>query len=215
MQAIGQALFIFDNYGESVLIADPTGSGKTRLGAALEIAMVNRLWLRGKGTDAKRMIICPPQVIDNWEEEYEDLRADPPKLMSQGSLSSNLEEVKRKVGNQLRASRLLFIDEAHNFLNKKSIRSVVLDISNADQKVLFTATPINKKVEDLFRLIDIMDIDNLSDDAISDYEKLRKVKALLRSEDLHSLRSQLNNFTVREDQKSNKSRNRPGSFCVH
>jgi superfamily II DNA/RNA helicase len=196
-QAIGQALYIFDNFGESVLIADPTGSGKTRLGAALEIAMLNRLWLKGKGSDAKRMIICPPQVIDNWEEEYIDLKADHPKLLSHALLSSTEESTKGKVASQLKSSKLLFIDEAHNFLNRKSNRSTSLEISNADQKVLFTATPINKKVEDLFRLIDIMDVDNMSDEAIKEYVVLHRKKRSLKSGELQSLRSQLNNFTIR------------------
>lgn len=64
IEAIGQALYIMDNNG-SLLIADPTGSGKTRLGAVLQACIINRLWLRGGGygiQNTNTLLICPPQV---------------------------------------------------------------------------------------------------------------------------------------------------------
>lgn len=58
-QAIGRALFILDNYG-SLLIADPTGSGKTRMGAALHLALVHRLWASGRSHLVNELLLSPP-----------------------------------------------------------------------------------------------------------------------------------------------------------
>ncbi|MCZ7140631.1 DEAD/DEAH box helicase family protein, partial [Salmonella enterica subsp. enterica] len=44
-QGIAQALWILENVG-SVLVADPTGSGKTRMGAHLLRALGDRTWSR-------------------------------------------------------------------------------------------------------------------------------------------------------------------------
>jgi hypothetical protein len=48
--AIGQALYILDNCG-SLLVADPTGAGKSRLGVALQILLEARL--TGNGVNTK------------------------------------------------------------------------------------------------------------------------------------------------------------------
>ena len=44
---IAQALWVLENIG-SVLVADPTGSGNTRMGAHLIRALVDRLWSKGR-----------------------------------------------------------------------------------------------------------------------------------------------------------------------
>ncbi len=197
VQAIGQALYILDNHG-SLLIADPTGSGKTRLGAGLHLSIINRLWTGGRGARSNTLIVCPPQVIDNWRNEYQQLAYNYPVMLSQGKLSMGEQSLNR---NDVKDAKILFIDEAHNYLNKRSNRSAALQYNSADHIVLYTATPINKKIEDLFRLIEILDIDNLSDEAIAEYVMLSKKRTHLGTSDADPLREHIRNFTIRRTKK--------------
>ncbi|MYE91203.1 hypothetical protein F4X33_19640 [Candidatus Poribacteria bacterium] len=197
VQAIGQALYILDNHG-SLLIADPTGSGKTRLGAGLHLSIINRLWTSGRGVRSNTLIVCPPQVIDNWKREYQQLAYNYPVMLSQGRLSMGDQSLNR---NNIKDAKILYIDEAHNYLNKRSNRSAAIQYNSADHIALFTATPINKKIEDLFRLIEILDIDNLSDEAIDEYVKLTKKRGHLGPADAELLRNHIRNFTIRRTKK--------------
>lgn len=203
IEAIGQALQVLDEQG-SVLIADPTGSGKTRMGAALHASIVNRIWLRGQDPSSTHsLLISPPQVTDSWKREFGDF-GDFRNIFSQGGLSRSEEHLEPAILREIRNARILFLDEAHNFLSRTSIRSMRLQRHAADTLVLFTATPINKKVEDLFRLIEILDLDNLSDEAIANYglmlEQVRKGIALSKAQS-EILRSYIRDFIIRRTKK--------------
>ena len=86
-------------------------------------------------------------------------------------------------------------------MNRRSKRSAAIQYNSADHIALFTATPINKKIEDLFRLIEILDIDNLSDEAIDEYVKLTKKREHLGTADVELLRNHIRNFTIRRTKK--------------
>src|SRR5262249_34946278 len=68
LQGIAQALWCLEHVG-GVLVADATGSGKTRLGAHLIDAVMQR-FLRGEGRaqrrDLRPLLVCPPNVKDRW-----------------------------------------------------------------------------------------------------------------------------------------------------
>jgi hypothetical protein len=62
-QGVAQAMWLVDQVG-SVLVADATGSGKTRMGAEILRAMVNRLWAGGRVRNHIPVIIAPPRVLE-------------------------------------------------------------------------------------------------------------------------------------------------------
>lgn len=199
-QAIAQALYILDNQG-SVLIADPTGSGKTRTGACLQLSQFQRLWSTNQGYRANTWVVCPPQVVTKWKREFDLLKLNPPTILSNYSLSNfETDEGKKRLLN-LQDARILFIDEAHNFLHKQSNRSRKIMENMADNKILFTATPINKKIEDIMRLIEIMDPDNLDNDALEEYKKHYGKRAPKSEEEEGKIKGFLTQFTIRRTKK--------------
>lgn len=195
-QAIAQALYILDNQG-SVLIADPTGSGKTRTGACLQLSQYQRLWSTNQGYRANTWVVCPPQVVTKWRREFDLLKLNPPTTLSNYSLSNFEADARKSRVLHLQDARILFIDEAHNFLHKQSNRSRKMMENMADNKILFTATPINKKIEDVMRLIEIMDPDNLDDDALEEYKKHYGKRAPKSEEDEKRIKGFLTQFTIR------------------
>lgn len=194
--AIGQALNIIENQG-SALIADPTGSGKTKLVTSILLALINKRWSIGRGYRTNSLTICPPAVIDNWSNEYEKLRFSQQSPLSNGILSYENSKKHEAALTKIRNGNILVIDEAHNYLSRTSNRSHSIERSLADCIVLVTATPINKKAEDLLRLIELLDIDNLNDQELAQYRELRKPKGVKRTEDFEELKKYITKFTVR------------------
>ncbi|MEQ9265427.1 MAG: SNF2-related protein [Balneolaceae bacterium] len=220
-EAIGQAIHIIDNQG-SVLIADATGSGKTRLACNIQLCLINRRWMKGKGDRANSLVICPPIVIDNWNREYEKLHFFQQAPLSNGILSFEGSRKHKLALNKIKDCNIIIIDEAHNYLNPKSFRSLTLKNSSADSVMLITATPINRKVDDLLRLIELLDIDNLNDEELKQYKTLCKNKDRHSLSQLDSLNSYIRKFTVRRTKKQmndsvskekEKYRNSLGNLC--
>lgn len=194
LQGIGQALYVLMEVG-SVLIADATGSGKTRTGAWLLRALCQRLV--GMGRDiAVPVLISPPAVLDGWARELQRAEVGVNRY-SHGSLSStragNRDEVITSVG----ASRVLAIDEAHNFVNP-SMRTEIVNANFAEHVVLFTATPINRDARDLLGIVDLLGADNLDDSTLKILldAGARRDKPL-REEEQALLRRAVSAFTVR------------------
>jgi len=197
---LGKALYILGNHG-SVLIADPTGSGKTRMGAALHLALKYRLLASGHHPDANELLLSPPRVMDHWEQEYLKAGSNFNSIVSHGILSSGSASVKKRSLQRLHNAKILIVDEAHNFINKMSNRSREIAKSLAEHTILFTATPINRKVEDLFRLIDLLDIDNFPDRVIELYKKYAFRRSQMTQAERMEFRSVLNHFVVRRTKK--------------
>ncbi|HWA34816.1 MAG TPA: SNF2-related protein, partial [Cyclobacteriaceae bacterium] len=89
------------------------------------------------------------------------------------------------------------IDEAHNFLRYTSRRSRTLLNSLADHTLLFTATPINKGVDDLLRLIELLDVDNLSDRSLEVFKRLVRMKSLKGRAEHEEIKQLVSHFIVR------------------
>jgi superfamily II DNA/RNA helicase len=197
-QAIGQALFILDNEG-SVLIAEPTGSGKTRVGAQLLAALLNRFWQQGRGSRSKYKIIAPPLVLVNWQEELNKLYFTVANPISHGILSHLTSSQNRSHLKDIQDATVLLVDEAHNYLNFQSKRSQTIKNNKADHVVLFTATPINRKWNDLLRMVELLGLDNLSESAYKAYKKLKQTRnsAQPSLDVLEQLRDYSQKFIVR------------------
>jgi superfamily II DNA or RNA helicase len=198
--AIGQALNIIDAQG-SVLIADPTGSGKTKLVSSLQLALINRRWKMGQGEKANSLVVCPPIIRENWINEYRRMSFFQLDPLSTGILSLSDTKKHRDAIQTIRDSNILIVDEAHNFLNRKSARSISIRSTLADCIILVTATPINRSAEDLLRLIELLDVDNLNDNELDEYIKLRMSRKPKTLHQYKLLGDYIRKFTVRRTKK--------------
>lgn len=197
-QGIAQALWLLDTVG-SVLVADATGSGKTRMGAHLIRATFDRIWSSGRARKGRPIMVCPPAVVDAWEREA-SLCNLPLKSYSHGTLSHAGSSRRDDATEALRRSQILAVDEAHNFLNLASNRTRLLLGNMADHTALFTATPLNRGVSDLLRLADMLGADNLSAQTLKMFETLLRSNKLDRSlteDEFNALREEIQTFTVR------------------
>ncbi|MFU8861631.1 MAG: SNF2-related protein [Cyclonatronaceae bacterium] len=196
-QAIAQALYLIERQG-SVLVADPTGSGKTRLGAHILEALINRLYSRQVQHRSQYQIISPPLVRDTWLRELESMNNNTATIpVSHGALSNPDNLKSAAVISNIRKANILIIDEAHNYLNKTSARSQSIIINRADHMILFTATPLNRRADDLLRLVEILGLDNLSDTAYATYRQLLKQRDRYNKDKINELRDYVHRFMVR------------------
>lgn len=114
------------------------------------------------------MIICPPLVVKKWGDEFLELNKIDDSQISMGLLSHSSSQNKSRIEKQLSLTNILTIDEAHNYLSPTSNRTGLIKSNRADYKILVTATPISKKL----KLIELLDIDNLSDNDFERYKTL-------------------------------------------
>ena len=197
---IARAMKIIQDQGR-VMVADPTGSGKTKFATALAYTLFHWLWENGKKDRSNALIICPKQVMENWERE-QDHFALYNKIESMGKLSLGLDKNQRTLQKSIQNSDILVIDEAHNYLHPNSKRSKAIVPKGSSNVILSTATPINKKVDDLLRLIELLDIDNLSDTDLDTYFELRKNRRKgIDKKHLEQLKRYVNQFIVRRTKK--------------
>jgi superfamily II DNA or RNA helicase len=197
-QAIGQALHILDERG-SVLLADPTGSGKTRLGIMLVLSLMNRLYRLGRGHQTNCLVVCPPMVQDEWKMESQEARTLAIETVSHGLLSRD-GTGRDQVLRDLRIANILVIDEAHNYLNQLSTRSRTIRYGYTDHVLLLTATPINRRAQDLLRLVEILGLDNLSEEQFDTYRQLRANRVVTKEVE-KKFASYIRGFTVRRTKK--------------
>ena len=197
-QGIAQALYVLSRQG-SVLVADATGSGKTRLGTHLIRAVRDQILRKGRIRQGKALMVCPPAVRDNWEWESH-LCGVALDTYSHGSLSHARSGRHELTVEGLRRAQILCVDEGHNFLNMKSNRTQQLLRNMADHVLLFTATPINRSVLDLLRIADMLGADNLEPSTLDAFKKMLGVRSINRSlseEEIGVLRKEIQRFTVR------------------
>lgn len=197
-QGIAQALYILSHQG-SVLVADATGSGKTRMGVHLIGAILDQILRKGRLRQGKAIMVCPPMVESAWEMESH-LAAVPLDTYSHGKLSHSRSQRHELTVEALRRAQIMCIDEGHNFLNLKAQRTQHLLRNMADHVLLFTATPINKSVVDLLRIADMLGADNLEPSTFKAFKKMLGVKNINRSlteQEIEVLRTEIQRFTVR------------------
>ena len=140
----------------NVLIADPTGSGKTKMCAAVMVSFIYWLWQNGEKYRSNLLLFSPPVVSKNWEREFADLNFLNTTLRSLGILSNTSENRLKDILKELRIADVLVVDEAHNLLNPLSNRSKKIAKNEASYNILITATPVNKKLDDLVRILNIL-----------------------------------------------------------
>ncbi|MBO6701112.1 MAG: helicase [Pseudomonadales bacterium] len=197
-QGIAQALYVLSNQG-SVLVADATGSGKTKMGVHLIGSIQDQLLRSNRLGRGKPILICPPLVEHSWQNEVamSNLTLT---VHSHGKLSRANSSDNNALLSALQRAQILCIDEGHNFLNNQSMRSQQLLRNIADHVVLFTATPINKSVTDLLHIADLLGADNLQPRTVEAFSKILGYRAVtpdLSSEELSTLRNEIQRFTVR------------------
>ncbi|MFO7983891.1 MAG: SNF2-related protein [Desulfuromonadales bacterium] len=170
---IAQALWMVENVG-SVLVADATGSGKTRMGAHLLRAIMDRIWSTGRTRKDITALVCPPGMVEeSWRRESISCGL-PLVALSHGVLSHRRSDRHADVLQSIHRAQSLAIDEAHNFLNPRSSRTRGLHGNMADVVVMFTATPINRGVRDLLMIVDLLGADNLEDSALALFDRLAR-----------------------------------------
>ena len=104
----------------NVLIADPTGSGKTKMCSAVMVSFIYWLWQNGEKYRSNLLLFSPPVVSDNWKREFADLNFLNCTLRSLGILSNTSESNSKDMFKELEIADVLAVDEAHNLLNPHS-----------------------------------------------------------------------------------------------
>ena len=221
-QGLVEAINILIDKG-NVLIADPTGSGKTKMCSAIIISFLYWLWQVGEKANSNLLLFSPPMVISNWEKEFRDLRFLNYTLRSLGILSNASDDHLKDILKELSLSNILAVDEAHNLLNPVSQRSRNLASNRAEYKLLITATPVNKRLDDLLRIIELLDVDNLNDEDFKLFKEIKEKRtSLVSSDDRAKLKGFIDNFLVRRTKSElneiiakdpEKYRNSGGSKC--
>lgn len=197
---LAKSLILLDQQG-SVLVADPTGSGKTRMITICILSLIHSLWETGNSDRTNTLILCPKPIVENWEKECLELSFLNNSTISIGILQREGRN-RNKAIKALQAANILALDEAHNFLSKKTNRSNAFDEHSADFVILSTATPINKKAEDLLRLIELLGPDNLKDSELEKLKELyRKPIQESKTNDLKKLNNFIQRFILRRTKK--------------
>lgn len=130
IDAVIQAEKILKTYN-GVFISDVVGLGKTYICAMLAKKL-------NKG---KKLVICPPVLVDYWEEVLQEFDVAA-KVVSLGKLDSVIEK-----GIDY---TYVFVDEAHRFRNAGTESfSKLHEICYGKKVVLISATPINNYASDI------------------------------------------------------------------
>jgi len=199
-KGLAQAVSILQSQS-NVLIADPTGAGKTKLCTALVLCMQHWLYEMGKGDRTESLIICPPLVLNKWADEFRSFGKINHNQVSMGMLSNGSADKRARISEQLKLGRILVIDEAHSFL-AESNRTHEIKSNRADHKILITATPISRKVDDVLSLVKLLDVDNLTDTDFKLFKELLNKPYLgHQPENVAALRKFISQFTVRRTKK--------------
>lgn len=222
-KGIAQSLYILDNHG-SVLVADATGAGKTRMGVNLIGAVRDHIVRSNRLRQGMAVMISPPTVKESWEREATQ-SSTPLRVHSHGELSHSRSRSHDHTIESLRRSQILCVDEGHNFLNMGSARTQQVLRNMADHVILFTATPINKSASDLLRIANMLGADNLDDKTVDAFRQMLGAKKLSRSltdNEIEMLRTAIRKFTVRRtksqlnqmvDMEPEKYRDHMGKTC--
>ena len=174
-QAISQGLSILREQG-SVLVADATGSGKTKTGmwlmSAADAMIKNTQNHNPLSPDP--IIVVPSAVQPEWQLEVRKELNKTPDVIGHGQISHNYPEGSAGyvARNRLYDTTVVLVDEAHNFYNNTSNRTTRLRDHGAQSSILLTATPINRGFDDLLSLVELLSQDDF------DEELERKLKNL-------------------------------------
>ncbi|MGE0082043.1 MAG: SNF2-related protein [Thiohalomonadaceae bacterium] len=207
-----------------MLVADATGSGKTRMGVHLIGAVRDHIVRSNRLRQGMALMISPPAVCESWQREAM-LSSTPLAVHSHGELSHARSRGHDLIVETLRRAQILCVDEGHNFLNFGSARTQHLLRNMADHVLLFTATPINKSAADLLRIADMLGADNLDESTLKVFKQMLGVGNLNRTlteAESRLLKAEINRFTVRRTKRQlnqmveaepDKYRDQHGKLC--
>lgn len=174
IQGIAQALTVLETQG-AVVIADATGSGKTKTGGWLFRLSFNRMISRGgeKRQSLIPIMIAPSSVTNNWHRILDEVNV-PREVMSMGILSNNKSESTKRRLELIEKTDLLAVDEIHNYYTEKSKRTKRLNSNLAESRIFLTATPINRKFSDLTKLMGLLGTADLDGDTFREMKRLEE-----------------------------------------
>jgi superfamily II DNA or RNA helicase len=141
--AVTRALALIARYGGAIL-ADDVGLGKSYVAARVAAALQQR------GCERVEVVV-PASLVPQWEMTLRDFGVDG-RIITHDSLASDpsLEE----------GDRLIVVDEAHAFRNRRTQRWCALARrSVASRLLLVTATPICNSADDLLALVSLIAAD--------------------------------------------------------
>lgn len=203
-KAIAQGLSILREQG-SVLVADSTGSGKTRTGLWLMAAADTMIKNSQENSplNPDPILVVPSAVQKEWRREVRRELRRTPDVIGHGQISHNYKKNTEgaEILDRLTDTTVVLVDEAHNFYNDKSNRTMKLRAHGAQSSVLLTATPINRSFDDLLSLIELLSQDEFDEDLELKLKNLRK-KVYSKNKDERRLArlsaaSLVQDFTVR------------------
>ncbi len=179
VDAVNDGLNLLERHNGFIL-ADVVGLGKTVVGVLLL-----RCYLAKSHRNAKALIVAPPALLTAWKRTLDDfnVREHQYDLVSSGN-------IKKAVNTK--EYILVFVDEAHNFRNNKTLgytelQAITTGVSNYGKRkvVLVTATPLNNEPIELLNMLalfqstrkstlDMTDIDSYFRLKQKEYEEYKK-----------------------------------------
>jgi len=191
-QYLSRSLILLEMY-DGLIVADPTGSGKTRQVSYTLKHLHDRYNKVGKLDKDTILIICPPNVSDSWEKTLGDLGLITYKVISNS----------KDFSEEILKAKVIVVDEAHSCINFNSEFSKNLLLNKADYKIFLTATPINKRIRDYYGLLMQFGADNLDDETFNNLNNFFSSKeSYEHSENLveplkKGISKSLSKFTIR------------------
>lgn len=158
VDAVNQGYELLLKYN-GFFLADVVGTGKTVMAALLA-----KKFIINNGPKTRILIVYPPALEKNWTSTFKDFEIQNYcDFITNGSLDKIIDG---KFKNDKESYDLVLVDEAHKFRNHKSQqfqnlqiicksgREHIGGIDGFEKKVvLISATPLNNKPDDIYRLI--------------------------------------------------------------
>ncbi len=142
--AIKLALYTIQNHN-GVIISDVVGLGKSVIASSV-----------AHNLDLKTIVIAPPHLVKQWDDEYRDYFDFNAKVFSSGSLEKALEYFNNNYDGE---EKLIIIDEAHKYRNEEIKDYVNLHkLCQGNKVILLSATPFNNRPQDIFSMIKLFQI---------------------------------------------------------
>ncbi len=142
--AIKQAINTIENHN-GVIVADVVGLGKSVIASTV-----------AHNLNLRTIVIAPPHLVKQWDEEYRDLFDFNAKVFSSGSIEKALKYFNENFNEE---ERLIIVDEAHKYRNEETQDYVNLHkLCQGNKVMLLTATPFNNKPQDIFSMVKLFQI---------------------------------------------------------
>ncbi|MBT3385982.1 MAG: helicase [Prolixibacteraceae bacterium] len=174
MDAIQLALSTIERHN-GVIVADVVGLGKSIIASAA-----------AHNLNLKTIVIAPPHLVKQWDDEYRDYFDFNAKVFSSGNIAKALEYLNSNSDGE---PRLIMVDEAHKYRNEETQDYGLLhNLCQGNKVILLTATPFNNRPQDVFSMIKLFQIPakstlktvgNLAEEffrLIAEYKKLEKIQ---------------------------------------